>query len=111
MIIGNSADKVDRNYKLYQETLTNGGHTDDSVAGRYLVATVNLGKVDKDDYVSFSTLVNRGENVGTWLHEGEIHVDEVWGTDSLREAFMLGHGNKEISIYDREEKKAITLNY
>ena len=102
--------------KIVENTFKNGGHTYSVQNGRYSVGTGKKSVIIDEKDFNEKSLENavrelRAIDFGTWLNEGEIHVDNVTVFHEYETAYSTAKERGEIAIYDLKENKEIFIDY
>jgi hypothetical protein len=108
--------------KIYDETIRNGGgtYTRDGIAAEnkgfaVAVVTETYYKVALDDpdvaveAIRGISSVYPNHYIGTWVHEGYIHIDPVKITENEGDAKYLAHRYHQIAYYDLAKGKTINV--
>lgn len=72
--------------------------------------------VDVDDRPAFEQAVNDmyatfGDRfLGTWVHEGRIHIDPVYVTSRKSEAHLIALAYNQLAYYDLTEQREVFVN-
>jgi hypothetical protein len=107
----------------YDATLANGGATVDA---RSLVAIVPLGgyavglhdgtalvvpmtRFDVERAVRAVARTYTSRYVGTWVHDGKVHVDPVAIVGNRKDAERLGRRNRQLAIWSFATQEEIAL--
>ena len=112
-------------YKVYRNTIKNGGTTIDlngrSPMGGYAFApcketerTISSTAFSSQDVISFMNenrdlLKIRGNYIGSWTSEGKIYLDISRVVRPSPEAIAEGQNNQQYAIYDLSQGKEILI--
>lgn len=95
-------------------TFRNGDNISDTLTTGYVVGGIvpsQIVSADNQDELSrvLSQFVATYDVVGTWLHDGMVHVDAVEVYDSREDAISVGRTRGEIAIWNVADSTEITL--
>lgn len=95
-------------------TFRNGVNISDTLISGYVVGGIVPSEiVPVEDSAELARVVSQFvgayEYVGTWLHNGEIHIDAVEVYQDKHEAIAVGLQRGEIAIWNVADSEEITL--